>query len=201
MCGISGASIRLIEKAPQAVLNSMNNVLKHRGPDDEGIYCDDLMGLAHTRLSIIDLSVNGRQPMVSHDKKYVITFNGEIYNFLQLRKELLEAGCQFETRTDTEVLLNSYKEFGTECLRKIRGMYAFAIWDKEKKELFLCRDRIGKKPLYYYYDGKDIAFPLQKFYGGLPDGIGTVGRTAGEDADRGIEAVVPRDDFQGRGPA
>ena len=158
MCGISGASFEIIEKAPHVILNSMNNVLKHRGPDDNGIYHDNDMGLAHARLSIIDLSENGRQPMESDDKGYVIVFNGEIYNFLELRDELQGKGYQFRTRTDTEVLLNSYIEFGEECLNRIRGMYAFAIWDKKKRELFLCRDRIGKKPLYYYYDGKYIAF-------------------------------------------
>jgi len=158
MCGISGASFELIEKAPQVVLNSMNSVLKHRGPDDNGIYHDNDMGLAHARLSIIDLSENGRQPMESDDKGHVIVFNGEIYNFLELRDELQRKGYQFRTRTDTEVLLNSYIEFGVECLNRIRGMYAFAIWDKKKRELFLCRDRIGKKPLYYFYDGKNIAF-------------------------------------------
>jgi asparagine synthase (glutamine-hydrolysing) len=158
MCGISGASIRLIEKAPQTALKSMNNALKHRGPDDNGIYYDTAMGLAHVRLSIIDLSANGRQPMESDDKNHVIVFNGEIYNFLELRDELQEKGYHFRTKTDTEVLLNSYREYGIECLHRIRGMYAFAIWDKKKGELFLCRDRIGKKPLYYYYDGKDIAF-------------------------------------------
>lgn len=158
MCGISGASIKLIEKGPEALLCSMNNVLRHRGPDDAGIYYDSSIGLAHTRLSIIDLSEKGHQPMHSYNNNFVIVFNGEIYNFLELRAELQEKGYQFKTGTDTEVLLNLFIEYGEECLHKIRGMYAFAIWDKSKKELFLARDRIGKKPLYYYYDGRNIAF-------------------------------------------
>ena len=96
--------------------------------------------------------------MQTEDKNHVIVFNGEIYNFLELRDDLLNRGYQFNTRTDTEVLLNLFREYGVECLQKIRGMYAFAIWDIKKRELFLCRDRIGKKPLYYFYDGKNIAF-------------------------------------------
>ncbi|MHC4269622.1 MAG: asparagine synthase (glutamine-hydrolyzing), partial [Planctomycetota bacterium] len=158
MCGISGASFNLIEKNQQTILHAMCSVLKHRGPDDEGIYFDNFMGLTHTRLSIIDLSEHGHQPMHSDDKNYIIVFNGEIYNFPELKKNLQKAGYIFNTKTDTEVLLNSYIEYGVECLQMIRGMFAFGIWDRLKKELFLCRDRIGKKPLYYYYDGENIAF-------------------------------------------
>ena len=158
MCGISGASFDLIEKDPQTILNAMNSVLNHRGPDGAGIYFDNSIGLTHSRLKIIDLSEKGRQPMYSNDKNYVISFNGEIYNFLELRTNLQNLGYKFDTKTDTEVLLNSYIEYGVDCLNRIRGMFAFGIWDKLKKELFLCRDRIGKKPLYYYYDGENIAF-------------------------------------------
>ncbi len=158
MCGISGASINLIGKDPKPILQSMNSVVTHRGPDGEGIYFDNFMGLTHTRLKIIDLSEKGHQPMCSEGQDHIITYNGEIYNFLELRSELQRLGYLFKTNTDTEVLLNLYIEFGQECLQKIRGMYAFAIWDTKNKELFLCRDRIGKKPLYYYYDGKNIAF-------------------------------------------
>ena len=158
MCGISGASYKLIEKSPTDTLHSMNVVMKHRGPDDDGIYFDESIGLTHTRLSIVDLSEKGHQPMVSDNKNYVISFNGEIYNFPELRTNLQNLGYKFRTKTDTEVLLNSYIEYGADCLNRIRGMFAFGIWDKLKKELFLCRDRIGKKPLYYYYDGENIAF-------------------------------------------
>lgn len=158
MCGISGAVFELIKDDPEALLRSMNNALQHRGPDDSGIYWDDCFGLAHARLSIIDLSDSGRQPMSTEDGRYVIVFNGEIYNFQGLRKELSEKGYCFSTGTDTEVLLNLYKEYREGCLQKLRGMFAFAIWDNKEKELFLCRDRIGKKPLYYFYDGTYIAF-------------------------------------------
>ncbi len=158
MCGISGASYKLIERSPKEILTSMNVVIKHRGPDDNGIYYDESIGLTHTRLSIVDLSKNGHQPMESDDKNFVISFNGEIYNFPALKTELQKLGYIFKTKTDTEVLLNAYIEYGTDCLHRIKGMFAFAIWNKLKKELFLCRDRIGKKPLYYYYDGENIAF-------------------------------------------
>ena len=158
MCGIAGCSFPMIQDNPEAYLQKMNEVMLHRGPDD-GDYCfDHAMALCHRRLSIIDLSAKGRQPMQTEDKNHVIVFNGEIYNFLELRDDLLNRGYQFNTRTDTEVLLNLFREYGVECLQKIRGMYAFAIWDIKKRELFLCRDRIGKKPLYYFYDGKNIAF-------------------------------------------
>ncbi|MBI5742133.1 MAG: asparagine synthase (glutamine-hydrolyzing) [Nitrospirae bacterium] len=158
MCGIAGCSFALIQDNPEAYLQKMNDVMLHRGPDDGDFFFDNDVALCHRRLSIIDLSSDGRQPMQSADGKFTIVFNGEIYNFLELRKELQGKGHQFRTKTDTEVLLSAYREYGVECLQKIRGMYAFAIWDISRKELFLCRDRIGKKPLYYYYDGESIAF-------------------------------------------
>jgi asparagine synthase (glutamine-hydrolysing) len=158
MCGIAGCSYAMIEDNPESCLKKMNEVMFHRGPDDGDYFYDRNMAVCHRRLSIIDLSVNGRQPMHSNDRQLTIVFNGEIYNFLELREELQRIGYRFKTRTDTEVLLNSYKEYGVECLQKIRGMFAFAIWDSIKRELVLCRDRIGKKPLYYYFDGKNIAF-------------------------------------------
>lgn len=158
MCGIAGATRSMLGDTPGRVLNQMNEVMVHRGPDAGDVFYDNNIGLCHRRLSIIDLSDNGKQPMKSDDERYVIVFNGEIYNFLELREELKESGLKFRTRTDTEVLLNTYIKYGIDCLQKIRGMYAFAIWDKKKKELFLARDRIGKKPLYYFYDGNDFAF-------------------------------------------
>ena len=158
MCGIAGATRSMLGDNPGRVLNQMNEVMVHRGPDAGDLFYDDNIGLCHRRLSIIDLSDDGKQPMKNDDGRYVIVFNGEIYNFLELREELKEAGIKFRTSTDTEVLLYTYIEYGIDCLQKIRGMYAFTIWDKKKKELFLVRDRIGKKPLYYFYDGKNIAF-------------------------------------------
>ncbi len=119
---------------------------------------DSEMGLCHRRLSIIDLSEDGRQPMVSSDGRYTIVFNGEIYNFQELRKDLVSKGYEFHSRTDTEVLLSLYADQGPKSLQKIHGMYAYAIWDTKKKELFAARDRIGKKPFYYFHQGKKLAF-------------------------------------------
>lgn len=137
----------------------MGNVIRHRGPDAGGEYLDAHVGLAHRRLSIIDLSEHGNQPMFSTDGRLVIVFNGEIYNFQSLRAELERDGLQFRTRTDTEVLLGLYRKYGTDCLAHLNGMFAFAIWDLDRKRLFLARDRIGKKPLYYYHAGRDkLAF-------------------------------------------
>ncbi len=158
MCGIAGCSFHMIQDAPETYLQKMNDVMIHRGPDAGDFLYDNNMAVCHRRLSIIDLTENGRQPMQSDDRKFTIVFNGEIYNFIELREELRNKGYSFNTRTDTEVLLHAYREYGTACLQKIRGMYAFAIWDSDRRELFLCRDRIGKKPLYYYYDGEYIAF-------------------------------------------
>jgi asparagine synthase (glutamine-hydrolysing) len=137
----------------------MGEVIRHRGPDAGGEYLDNHVGLAHRRLSIIDLSAQGNQPMLSADGRLIIVFNGEIYNFLALRSELERAGITFLTRTDTEVILALYKMLGTKCLERLNGMFAFAIWDTYEKTLFLARDRIGKKPLYYYHGGGDrLAF-------------------------------------------
>ena len=179
MCGIAGCIFSMIEDNPEFHLRMMNEVMIHRGPDDGDYYFDRDMAMCHRRLSIIDLSANGRQPMRSEDESRVIVFNGEIYNFLELREELQGRGRKFRTGTDTEVLLNLFIEYGTECLKKIRGMFAFAIWDARKKELFLCRDRIGKKPLYYYYDGDNIAFASEiKSILQLPGVTKTIDQTA-----------------------
>ena len=125
--------------------------IKHRGPDDTGIkwYHDSNAGLGHKRLSILDLSSAGHQPMSTEDGNLWITFNGEIYNYLEIKKELLSKGYSFKSHSDTEVILCSYKEWGVHCLQKFNGMFAFTIWDNEKKELFAARDRQGIKPLYY----------------------------------------------------
>ena len=158
MCGIAGATRNLLGDNPAAALKRMNDVMIHRGPDMGEVVFDDDMGLCHRRLSIIDLSEDGRQPMVSRDGRYTIVFNGEIYNFQELRRELVENGHVFRSRTDTEVLLALYADQGVASLQKIRGMYAYAIWDNEKKELFAARDRIGKKPFYYFYQNNTFAF-------------------------------------------
>ena len=141
------------------VLHRMGSVIRHRGPDAGGEYLDHQVGLAHRRLSIIDLSEQGNQPMHSADGRLVIVFNGEIYNFLELRAELARQGVSFRTGTDTEVILALYALEGPACLERLNGMFAFAVWDKTAQTLFLARDRVGKKPLYYYHGGGDrLAF-------------------------------------------
>jgi asparagine synthase (glutamine-hydrolysing) len=124
------------------------DTLLHRGPDDSGFYSDDYVGLGHRRLSIIDLE-SGHQPIFNEDRSKCIIFNGEIYNFLQLRDELLSKGHRFSTRSDTEVILHAYEEWGEKCVEYLQGMFAFAIWDAKAKKLFLARDRLGIKPLFY----------------------------------------------------
>ena len=159
MCGIAGFLRSCASGADESVLRRMGNAILHRGPDAGGEYLDDHIGLAHRRLSIIDLSSDGNQPMFSVDGRYVIVFNGEIYNFLELRAELEKAGTVFRSRTDTEVILALYAAKGRACLDDLNGMFAFALWDKLEKKVFLARDRIGKKPLYYYHAGGDrLAF-------------------------------------------
>ncbi len=158
MCGIAGATRKLLGNSPEKTLQCMNEVMLHRGPDMGEIVCDDMMGLCHRRLSIIDLSEDGRQPMSTPDGRYTIVFNGEIYNFPELRQELQELGYAFRSKTDTEVLLYLYVEYGPSSLARIRGMFAYVIWDNVEKKLFGARDRIGKKPFYYYRRGHDFAF-------------------------------------------
>ncbi|MBN1546062.1 MAG: asparagine synthase (glutamine-hydrolyzing) [Syntrophaceae bacterium] len=139
------------------LLIRMNRTMIHRGPDDEGYYCRDNAGLGHRRLSIIDLN-SGHQPIYNEDKTKVIVFNGEIYNFLELRSFLQKEGHTLQTKTDTEVIIHAYEQWGAECVQKLRGMFSFAVWDTKKQELFLARDRLGKKPLYYSCDGTKIIF-------------------------------------------
>jgi asparagine synthase (glutamine-hydrolysing) len=155
MCGIAG--IIATEDSAQTV-NQMIDALKHRGPDDWGVWHDEHCALGHRRLAIIDLSEAGRNPLTNQNGKIWITFNGEIYNFQALREELEKLGYKFQTRTDTEVIVNAYEEWGVDCLRRLRGMFAFAIWDTGKRRLFLARDRVGKKPLFYGQFGKRFLF-------------------------------------------
>jgi asparagine synthase (glutamine-hydrolysing) len=158
MCGIAGKFCLNGQLIESELIKAMCDRMAYRGPDDEGIFIDRHIGLGHRRLSIQDLSPLGHQPMSSSDGKVWITFNGEIYNFQVLRKELLGKGYSFTSNSDTEVILYLYQEYGVECLQHMRGMFAFAIWDKDKDVLFVARDRIGKKPLFYYFDGKNFLF-------------------------------------------
>lgn len=156
MCGING--ILAFEKGSGNMDNvvRMNKSMAHRGPDGEGVWGDDLIALGHRRLAIIDLSSAGKQPMLSADQNLVLVFNGEIYNYLELRLEL--SGYPFHSNTDSEVILAAYQRWGKECLTRLRGMFAFALWDRHRQELLLARDRLGKKPLYYFTDNRTLLF-------------------------------------------
>ena len=159
MCGIAGKLNFDFQKPVEAgLMKKMAQTLKHRGPDDEGVYVKGNVGLALRRLSIIDLSRAGRQPMANEDQTIQIVFNGEIYNFPELKKDLIKRGHRFSSASDTETIIHLYEEYGKDCLKYLRGMFAFAIWDERKKRLFLARDRIGKKPLYYFRDNKSLIF-------------------------------------------
>lgn len=158
MCGICG----YISKEKKPDLDAMTDVMIHRGPDDRGIYLKSFdefnIGLGHRRLSIIDLSSAGHQPMANEDKTIWIVFNGEIYNFLDIRSILENLGHRFKSNTDTEVIIHAYEEWGEKCLEKFNGIFAFAIWDEKVKKLFLTRDRLGVKPLYYFFNKNDLIF-------------------------------------------
>jgi asparagine synthase (glutamine-hydrolysing) len=159
MCGIAGLyNFRSGRPVEPETLRTMGACLAHRGPDDEGYYHEGPLGLAHKRLTILDTSSRGRQPMFSEDAQVSIIFNGEIYNFLELRAELEDRGHTFRTRTDTEVLLRLYRTEGEAMLEKLNGMFAFAIWDRRAQSLFIARDRLGIKPLYYTISGDGITF-------------------------------------------
>jgi len=140
-----------------ALVKAMADTIAHRGPDDEGYYVSGQVGLGFRRLAIIDLKT-GHQPLSNEDDTVWIVFNGEIYNYQELRELLLSKGHVFKTRTDTEVIVHLYEEFGPKCLEKLRGMFAFAIWDANARSLFLARDRVGIKPLYYCLTGKSLVF-------------------------------------------
>ncbi len=155
MCGIVGFVDS--SKNKEVTLKEMMKKLKHRGPDGDGIYIDKDIALGHLRLAIIDIK-NGRQPMKSYDNNLVISFNGEIYNYLDLKHDLEAHGYKFKTKCDTEVLLNGYHYYGKNILNKLRGMFSFVIWDKSKKELFGARDFFGIKPLYYYKNNNCFLF-------------------------------------------
>ena len=158
MCGITGTINFSKKPIDPFVLKQMTDVIVHRGPDDSGIYVEQNVGLGHRRLSIIDLSPAGRQPMCNENGQIWITYNGEIYNYRELKKYLVEKGHLFRSDTDTEVILHLYEEYGEKCIQKLRGMFAFAIWDSRTKCLLVVRDRLGIKPLYYYYKDGIFAF-------------------------------------------
>lgn len=157
MCGICGIFDRSGHAVEQPLLGRMMSVLRHRGPDGEGTFIEREVGLGHLRLSIIDVG-GGSQPIDNEDGRLQVVFNGEIYNFIELREELEGLGHRFKTRSDTEVILHGYEQWGTDCVRRFNGMFAFALWDSYKRELFLARDHLGIKPLYYVDLGTRILF-------------------------------------------
>ncbi|HLO37937.1 MAG TPA: asparagine synthase (glutamine-hydrolyzing) [Lacibacter sp.] len=159
MCGIAG----IISMNPNNVsterLKQMTDAIAHRGPDGEGFWLNEnkTVGFGHRRLAIIDLSEAGKQPM-HFLNRYTITYNGELYNYIEIREELKQKGYQFNTQTDTEVILAAYDFWKEECLQQFDGMFAFAIWDKQEQTLFTARDRFGEKPFYYFFDGEQFVF-------------------------------------------
>ncbi|HYG36030.1 MAG TPA: asparagine synthetase B, partial [Clostridia bacterium] len=157
MCGICGIFDLAGNPIDRETLARMSEVIQHRGPDGAGEYVDGEVGLGHRRLSIIDVG-GGSQPIGNEDGKVQIVFNGEIYNFVELREQLQKAGHQFRTRSDTEVIVHAYEEWGVQCVKRFNGMFAFAIWDSRERELFIARDHLGIKPLYYLKIGSRLLF-------------------------------------------
>jgi asparagine synthase (glutamine-hydrolysing) len=157
MCGIAGFISYKPVAAPEAVLARMMSSIRHRGPDDSGEFVDGPASLGHRRLSIIDVAA-GRQPMCNEDGRLWIVYNGEVFNHADLRAPLEAAGHRYRTRCDTETILHAFEQHGPACVKHFRGMFAFAVWDKERRRLFCARDRLGIKPFYYFWDGRLFAF-------------------------------------------
>ncbi len=158
MCGICGIyNFKSQRPVPAELLRAMTNTMVHRGPDDEGYYVHEALGLGMRRLRIIDLE-GGVQPMANEDQSIWVIFNGEIYNHNELRVDLEARGHQFRTRSDTEAIVHAYEEFGLDCVKQFNGMFAFAVWDRRSNRLLLARDRIGIKPLYYRINENGIVF-------------------------------------------
>ena len=160
MCGIAGQVLFKSHAGNQgpniAWINQVGIIQRHRGPDESNIWLGENVALAHQRLSIIDLSSAASQPMIAKVTGVVLLFNGEIYNYLEIKDELILSGCLFKTKTDTEVIIKSYERWGISSFQRFRGMFAFALYNIVTKKLVLCRDRLGVNPLYYYL--KDVLF-------------------------------------------
>ena len=177
MCGICGKISFNGESISPELIRPMCAAIARRGPDDMGIFLPEdngfgvQAGLGHQRLSIIDLSAAGRQPMSNEDGTIWLTYNGEIYNYKDLRRELEAKGHRFRSDSDTEVVIHLYEEEGLEAVKRFNGMFAFGLWDGNKQRLWLCRDRVGIKPLVYSWDGSSSAFRLgNQGASGRPDG-------------------------------
>lgn len=174
MCGIVGSISKKFNFSEEAI-----GALAHRGPDDQGLFYENGVTLGHRRLSIVDLSANGHQPMISSDGRYVIIYNGEIYNHQHIREKLLSKGYSFKSTSDTETLLNGYAEFGPAIVEKLNGIFAFAIYDRIKEEVFIGRDQFGIKPLYYYHKNEVFLFASEiKAFLSVPGFDRTVNTTA-----------------------
>ena len=160
MCGIAGWVNFSGKPVIKETLENMADAIAHRGPDGEGYWVNENrnIGFAHRRLAIIDLTDSGKQPMHYVDGRYTITFNGEIYNYVELREELKKSGYKFVSQSDTEVILALYDYKREKCLSDLDGMFSFAIWDEKEKELFCARDRFGEKPFHYHFDGENFYF-------------------------------------------
>lgn len=158
MCGICGIVKFNLQLVTESKIRTMMARMKHRGPDDEGVFIDGKVGLGFVRLSILDLSPLGHQPMFDDAGRYVIIHNGEVYNFIEIREELVKKGYSFKSNTDTEVILKSFIEWGENCLDKFNGMWAFCIYDQQTNQIFISRDRYGVKPFYYYLDKEQFIF-------------------------------------------
>jgi asparagine synthase (glutamine-hydrolysing) len=179
MCGIAGiVGSKFDHDQLEIHVRRMQAAIRHRGPDDQGIYLSEGTALAHTRLSILDLSPAGHQPMSAANGRYWITFNGEIYNFQTLRSQLQAQGSSFESYTDTEVILKLYQRFGPDCVHHLRGMFAFAIWDQVEKTCFLARDPLGIKPLYYWINSSTLVF-ASELKSVLASGLPTIALSPG----------------------
>lgn len=206
MCGICGVVFpkRAARRVNEAALVRMRDVLRHRGPDDSGLFIEEGVGLGHRRLSIVDVAA-GHQPMANEDGSLQIVYNGEVYNHADYRVELEARGHRYRTRCDTETIIHLYEEHGADCVRFLRGMFAFAIWDRNKRELFLARDRLGVKPLYYFCaDDGSLAFASEiksLFESGLvkpeinfaalPDYLANHAPSGEETLFRGVRRLLP----------
>jgi len=168
MCGISGIILKNNAKYGETIIHKMNDRIVHRGPDAEGVYQFDNVALGHRRLSIIDLTEAANQPMHKHGLS--IVFNGEIYNYIELRNDLIKEGYEFQTNSDTEVILSAYHYYGKACTKKFNGMWSFLLLDENASELFVSRDQFGIKPLYFYQNNEFISFASEiKQFLALPD--------------------------------
>jgi asparagine synthase (glutamine-hydrolysing) len=206
MCGINGIafSSRSKRQINESMLRGMRDVIFHRGPDDGGIFVEKEVGLGHRRLSIVDVT-RGHQPMFNEDGSLVITYNGEVYNHADYREELSAKGHSFQTHCDTETILHLYEEYGARSVEKLRGMFAFAIWNRREKTLFIARDRLGVKPLYYVFDAEGNLFFASEIkallearavkpelnYDALPDQLANHGTSFDETLYKNVKRLLP----------